>query len=430
MSRVDPGVPSATGPDTGVEAALEAEPAHPADRGLPVVANRAHFPCADGLRAIAALSVLVHHVAAASGTYSNDVFGPFFARMDSGVSVFFVLSGFLLYRPFVAAHLAGGSRPALWPFWWRRFLRIVPAYWLVVTVFIVVGTISIPTWQHAAYLYSFGQIYSKAHVLDGLVQAWSLCVEVTFYLFLPILALAIRSLAVPVARRLHFEIGLVVGLYAVGIATHTLLLVTHDASTPATLWLPSQIDLFALGMFLAVISAWIAHEDRAPRWVEWIGAHPWLCWIGAAAAFFTVSKLAGVPAPVGSAGLIDLTTRQEMTRQVLYGATAFLLVLPAVFGPQEHGVVRWFLRAPVVAWLGLISYGIYLWHKDLLVELVGRHDLLGWVPGAQFLSALAVVTVLTIAAAAASYYVLERPVLRLKGRVPFTRRGRGLAVPT
>ena len=89
------------------EAGLESVPAHPADRGLPVVANRAHFPGLDGLRAIAAVMVIFTHVADATGSYSSTFLGAFFARMDAGVAVFFVLSGFLLYRPFVVAHFAG-----------------------------------------------------------------------------------------------------------------------------------------------------------------------------------------------------------------------------------------------------------------------------------------------------------------------------------
>ena len=61
-----------------------------------------HFPCFDGLRALAALSIVLTHVAFASGANSPNILGVFFARMDGGVAVFFVLSGFLLYRPFVA----------------------------------------------------------------------------------------------------------------------------------------------------------------------------------------------------------------------------------------------------------------------------------------------------------------------------------------
>jgi len=69
--------------------------------------ERMQFPSFDGLRALAALSVLLHHVAFASGITTGSRFGPYTARFDVGVAVFFLISGFLLYRPFVAARLAG-----------------------------------------------------------------------------------------------------------------------------------------------------------------------------------------------------------------------------------------------------------------------------------------------------------------------------------
>ena len=403
-------------PPIQTETALGAAPAHPADSRLPVFANRAHFPCADGLRAVAAVMVIFTHVADSTGSYSSTFLGAFFARMDAGVAVFFVLSGFLLYRPFVVAHFAGTPRPALLPFWWRRFLRIVPAYWLALTFFIAIGTISVPGWGHIGYLYGFGQIYSKAHVLDGLVQAWTLCVEITFYLFLPVFAIVLRRLAAGVTNKLRVELVAVAALWVIGVTTHTVLLATHESSTPATLWLPAQIDLFALGMFLAVVSAWSVQRGAVPRAAAAAGRHPWWCWLVAAAAFFTVSKVFDIPR-----GLAQLTTGQEMSRQLLYAATAFFLVLPAVFGPQDRGFVRKFLRAPVIAWLGLVSYGIYLWHKPILDELVARHNALGWVPSARFLSVFVVVVALTLVASAISYYGLERPVLRLKNRVPDRR---------
>ena len=290
------------------------------------------------------------------------------------------------------------------------------AYWLALTFFIVVGTIPVPGWGHIGYLYGFGQIYSKAHVLDGLVQAWTLCVEVTFYLFLPLFALGLRRVAAGARNRLRVELAAVAVLWITGVTTHTVLLATHESSTPATLWLPAQLDLFALGMLLAVVSAWSVQTGVVPRAAAAAGRHPWLCWITAAVAFFVVSKVADIPR-----GLATLTTREEMSRQLLYAATAFFLVLPAVFGPQDEGIVRRFLRTPVVAWLGLVSYGIYLWHKPILDELVARHDALGWVTNARFVSVFVVVVALTLVASAISYYALERPALRLKDRVPDRR---------
>src|SRR3954451_18263543 len=130
------------------------------DRPEATTAVEPRFPCFDGLRALAALAVLMTHVAFAGGADAPNVFGVFFARMDGGVAVFFVLSGFLLYRPFVVAHLHERPRPAAGPFLWRRFLRIYPAYWLVLTVVVYFfADKSIPTLKTFVLYYSLMNIY-------------------------------------------------------------------------------------------------------------------------------------------------------------------------------------------------------------------------------------------------------------------------------
>lgn len=104
----------------------------------PTVRATGRFPCFDGLRALAALSIVVVHVSAYSGADGLSGFRDLLQRMDAGVAIFFVLSGFLLYRPFVAAHLHGRAQPATRPYLWRRFLRIYPAYLVVLTVVVYV----------------------------------------------------------------------------------------------------------------------------------------------------------------------------------------------------------------------------------------------------------------------------------------------------
>src|SRR3954471_4935232 len=89
----------------------------------------------DSLRAIAAISVLTVHIALPSGLLDPGYGGrQFFGRLDVGVAIFFLISGFLLYRPFVRARAHGEPRPPTLAYLWRRALRIVPAYWLVLIV--------------------------------------------------------------------------------------------------------------------------------------------------------------------------------------------------------------------------------------------------------------------------------------------------------
>ncbi len=111
----------------------------------------------------------------------------------------------------------------------------------------------------------------------------------------------------------------------------------------------------------------------------------------------------------------------NLARQELYGLFAFLLLLPAVFGPQDKGLIRRFLQCWPMASLGVISYGIYLWHLNLIYEFL---DWTGWHEGAVPFGLLAgAVLVITVAFASTSYFGLERPILRIKGRITWWDRG-------
>ncbi|MEY2447003.1 MAG: hypothetical protein QOH79_479, partial [Acidimicrobiaceae bacterium] len=102
--------------------------------------SRERFPCFDGLRAIAAGAVVLLHVSLISGftLRESDTVGPYFARGEAGVYLFFLISGYLLYRPFVAARFDQAPGPGLRSYARRRALRILPAYWVALTVLAVI----------------------------------------------------------------------------------------------------------------------------------------------------------------------------------------------------------------------------------------------------------------------------------------------------
>ncbi len=163
----------------------------------PVRANVEQFPCFNGIRAIAALMVIVYH-AVFFASWFRTPGGTLFWNLNSGVWIFFVTSGFLLYRPFAAAHLREGSPVDLRGYAIRRFARIYPAYWAVLVFFTFVVS-------RASYADGLSGVLSvtltKTYVHEvnpyfiGLPPAWSLVVEVTFYAFLPVYAAAIGALA-------------------------------------------------------------------------------------------------------------------------------------------------------------------------------------------------------------------------------------------
>jgi peptidoglycan/LPS O-acetylase OafA/YrhL len=88
------------------------------------------FPLIDSIRAISALAILGVHAALVAGVYtSGSVLGTYTLHLDTGVTVFFLISAFLLYRPFVIARVSGEPGPRTGAYAWRRFLRIAPGYW-------------------------------------------------------------------------------------------------------------------------------------------------------------------------------------------------------------------------------------------------------------------------------------------------------------
>jgi peptidoglycan/LPS O-acetylase OafA/YrhL len=258
------------------------------------------------------------------------------------------------------------------------------------------------------------QTYRTRTLSGGLVQGWTLTIEITFYAFLPLYAWALRRLPAHDRRaRLRWEVVGLLMLVVVSEAWKAIVLAGQDPHqvviTPALDALPAFLDQFALGMGLAVFSAWIELRGRSPAWMGRFDRVPWLSWVFAAVAFYVVSRRIGISprffAPMG--------VWQYLGREWLYAAVAFGLLLPAVIGDQTRGLPRRILSWRVLAWLGLVSYGIYLWQTTVIAALANWgfgsdsiiHPYLWWSAGTL---------VMTAAIAAASYYLLERPILSLK----------------
>lgn len=356
--------------------------------------------------------MLVYHAGTFTGvTWGPDApdhpFGPWVQHLNVGVSTFFVLSGFLLFRPFVLAHLAGDPAPATRPYLVRRFVRIYPAYWVALFVSTQLLDLDLGDWWGHVRFYGLLQIYWGETVLGGLVQAWSLCTEVSFYLFLPLWAAALRRVGGPVERRVRAHAIGLGGLYVLGLATRAWLRGGGHAVGYATL--PANADLFALGMGLALVSAHATVRGQAPGGLaRTVGDLPGAAWLAAACCYAGAAAL-GFPF-----GLVAPTVGQELARQVLFGLIAALLVAPGVFGDQGRGLVRRLLRSRPLWALGVVSYGLYLWHLTAMERLVEGDRLVG----APSIVPLSVATlVVTVVVAAASWFALERPLLRRVRRV-------------
>src|ERR1700730_13419559 len=162
----------------------------------PVGGNRRFLPAVEGMRACAAIGVVITHVAFDTG-HSSGIDGRLFGRFDLAVAVFFGLSGFLLWRGHAAAARGLRHIPPTGHYLRSRVIRIMPAYLVAVVVILTLlpdaETSSATVWLANLTL---TQIYIPLTLTAGMTQMWSLSVEVSFYLALPVLALLARRLAV------------------------------------------------------------------------------------------------------------------------------------------------------------------------------------------------------------------------------------------
>jgi len=374
------------------------------------------FAPVDGLRAVAALAVLVTHTAFISGFNGHGFPGEVTARLDAGVALFFVISGFLLYRPFVAARLRGGSGSGgigIRRYARRRILRIVPAYWLALTVlWIWPGLPGMDA--HPWVYYGFLQDLRVAWIGGGIAAAWSLCTEVQFYLLLPVYALAVGRLLRdrPVAVQVRAEYGVLAVLAALSLGARAQSFLDKTPDTVSST-VVGTFSWFALGMALAVTSArWhAAPVAERPALLRLVARRPLVPWAAAAALLVLVTQI-GMPV----LSLSDYDFSDWIVGFILYGLLALCFAAPVMLGaPGDAGVPARVLTLRPVAYVGLISYGIFLWHHPLTGKLTGVQD---WTSHGSFLVYTAVVFAVAATAASVSYFALERPLLRFKDRRP------------
>jgi peptidoglycan/LPS O-acetylase OafA/YrhL len=379
------------------------------------------FEAFDGLRAIAATLVIAYHVALAEGLSRTGLLAPLASELKGGVTVFFVISGFLLYVPYARALRDGEPLPDWRSYARRRVMRIIPGYWVALTILGAISFLGLASlvgpvftagwWRY----YGLSQIYSQHSLIGGLGVAWSLCVEATFYLVLPFFARWMGSIvrrdAPSHAAKSQLAVVGAIGLCALLLRAamcHSLLAPVPGPGVVLETALPGALDWFAIGIALAVIAVtWETAPDRF-RPVRWLAGHAGLAWLLAALLY--------------AAGALEqrgdlLLPLYGVSTHLALGLAGGLLVLPAIARRAQSRPVR-FLSAPVMAWVGTVSYGVYLWHIALLRVLNGPALAPANHPGGigQALVLFLATTAGAIALGAASWYLVERPAQRFVAR--------------
>ncbi|MDT5016143.1 MAG: hypothetical protein QOD39_2303, partial [Mycobacterium sp.] len=208
--------------------------------------TRGFLPAVEGMRACAAVGVVITHVAFQTG-HTGGIPGRLFGRFDLAVAVFFALSGFLLWRGHAAAARGLRLTPPTGHYLRSRLVRIMPGY--LVAVVLILALLPDVKADFTVWLanLSLTQIYVPLTLTAGLTQMWSLSVEVAFYLALPLLALLVRR--VPVCARIPV-------IAAAAVASLCWGLIPFDAPfgiNPLN-WPPAFFSWFAAGMLLAELT--------------------------------------------------------------------------------------------------------------------------------------------------------------------------------
>jgi peptidoglycan/LPS O-acetylase OafA/YrhL len=369
---------------------------------------RGHLPALDGIRGFAVAMVFLHHYGggALSSFLPLHIFGLSVRLGWSGVSLFFVLSGFLITG-------------ILWdslqtPNWWRRFyfrrsLRIFPLYYfsilLAVVVPLVLGNRTIPFSSVAVFLLYLQNVPALHPIFDQIPQTltlshfWSLAVEEQFYIIWPFLLV----LCFPKRDRAK---RLCVAVWLLSFAFRFLVVGMDWNLEWAQRFLLARAGELSTGAFLALSVRGNQRErDTIVTWAPWS---------------FLLSLLA-ILIIFLSSGVLDLKFIPKenywLWSSVGIGAFSVLFASLLVLALQD-GWIKRFFEFSVLRWLGKVSYGIYVYHVLLRPFFVWVADRIA--PNSSIMVQQATValvgTIGTLFIASLSFYAFERPLLRLKER--------------
>lgn len=405
-------------------AALRAWVLEPHSRQTAVLAptGGARFPLIDSVRGIAATGVLVCHAAAL-------IYAPLMSPYNNWASVlgivavdcFFVTSGFVLYRPFVLARARRAPEPSIGSFLTRRLFRITPAYWVALTLTamlvpaVVPGVLTAHGWMYYLLVSNYAPHGMYA---GGMTVAWTLEIELTFYLALPLIAVAIRRLSPP-GLSIGRELAAAAVLLIMGVGVVSAVAIT-ESSTVLLRSLAGTVGWFAIGMGIAALSVAAEMRKFAPGRARWLRHLPSLLWIGAVAAFIGAVMQHDFPTSTDPNPLVTPTTYLIMVSLCILSGT--FIVVPAMLRSRGRGIVARVLATPLLRWLGQISFGIYLYHYPI-IYLLKKTALLPAAATPRAIVLIGLTFVCTTACAALSWYLVERPFIRMSRRRRAARAG-------
>src|SRR5882757_2038625 len=394
--------------------------------------KRQYFPELQGIRAIAVLLMVVLHTSLTAGTlyYTGHNGAGFFAVLLERVGreslpIMFALSGMLIFRPFALNILAGASKPGIGSYAWRRVLRIVPGFWLVsLVILLTLDWKNITGLWYVVRVATMQHVYNTGGIPSGMEQTWSMATETAFYVLVPLLAWLCTRITRGVTDTVTKAKRMLIPMAGIILVGYAFTAWSHQASFgPWDIqgnFPPGWFGYLAIGMGLAVLSA-VAEEipGKFLGWYKLAASKPLLCW-GLAASITALFCFS----PFGDQGTANYPGAVvSLVNQPIDLLIVTLIMAPLTIPAERSRFIKAVLTWKPLVFLAKISYGIYLWHIAiiywLLGGLLGQHN---W-----FLAQIIVIGASSVLATI-SYYRVERPALKLRGRLGKSSTEPGVAV--
>lgn len=349
-----------------------------------------HYTCLDGLRGIAVLIVMLFHLEYLAPELNMFVKGGFL-----GVDIFFVLSGFLITSILIKEQ-SRTSKINLKNFYLRRFFRLVPAFWVFLSVLYFFGNFFLSPreaeiiYQNNNFGYSFLYLMNWYRAYGGgitgnLNHTWSLAIEEQFYIVWSLVLFLLFAAKRSRKQITAFTIASIVGLVLWrlfrslnGEETHVLYYSTE-----------TRIDALLIGCAAALVYGWKLIPER----------------------FYNSSLFQKIAFWAFLTGFLILFSVAHEDIFLFYGVLSIFSMSVAIiiiWLITNEGLLKKIVEFSILRWIGQISYGLYLWHYLCYGFAKKSFDNVPM----QIMFGLSLAFVISVA----SYFLIEKPFLKLKVR--------------
>jgi len=364
------------------------------------------IPALDGLRALAVVMVLVFHSWYEQPGYLQPGQNPYQYPLNygrTGVHLFFVLSGFLLFLPYARCMFGMQSQPSAKLFYVRRLLRVGPAYWVCLALLVVAAPITVSALRDATlHVFFLSNAFPQTTFSINAVF-WTMAVEVQYYAVLPLIGWTAMRLSHK-WNPMGATVGVIGALLLISVSSNYFVKTSTFSRVPilsglllGEYSLPFWLAIFGVGIASSIVYVYLTAVRQTT-------SH---------ATLRTWGNRALVAGLCVALGIVFIPGAYRLPfKDIVFGAAYSALLLGVLFGTP---LVSALFASRPVRFVGFISYSCYLWHAVVI------HAVDAQLPTGMPTSEIVVISFLlggplAIAVAYVSFQLFERPFVRLRRR--------------